>query len=217
MMSIHYNEVNMLLRTLNFLVFTMIAVGCTGPRYADFYPCDDDGRSKPSVAIVAIRDSSSGVIAWNPAEVVTQAMNYELLYNNGVYALAEGEMGPSDTPADFNASEVALAQRYPSADFVVLLELTEDEFNNNLSQIPQDAVVICMPFQTRLNMSMRVKIVDLRPRCPRVILQEILSKTYLLPCPDIREEPSTSAGWKAHQRFGAALARRIEEVVRCTY
>jgi hypothetical protein len=69
-----------------------------------------------------------------------------------------------------------MKREFQNEEFVTFLELVEHEF----SPVKTKA----MPLQeasNNLNMAVRVRVVDLRPAAPKIVLQEMIKDTYFVP------------------------------------
>jgi hypothetical protein len=202
---------------------TLIAYGC-GPSHVDFLPYHDDGRAKPAVAILPFRDSSQACIPWESSKGMTNAIYYDILCRSDLYLLSQEEMEGLQNrigQVDFYCAPEAIAQQVCEADFVVMLELLEQKtagFNDTF--FPPNCSVLKFPCDGMLMMKMRIKIIDVRPRCPRVVLQEVIAHNYLMPrsclCDSI-EASEESPVWKAQMRMSSIVSQRLEQVILSAY
>ncbi len=199
------------------LFVATIAVSC-GPRYVDYFPRHDDGSSKPAVALLPVRDSTQSCLPKPAGEHIFQVLQYESMSKGNLYILAPEELregNPKIKEIGFYSDETTLAQDFCSADFVVILELFEQEFSSyGKARPPINNCVVAYPCEALLTLKMRVKIVDVRPRSPRVVLQEVYTQGYYLPYPLEKDsEPLV----KAYHRFACSLENRLEEVICSAY
>jgi hypothetical protein len=196
---------------LSFFVL-LIAYGC-GPSHPDFLPYHDDGRCKPTVAMLPLQDSSEACIPWNTTQSMTNALYYDILCRGDLYLYSQEDMAAAASnlgSLDFYCAPEVLAQHFCEADFVVMLELLEQKpVTYNDQFFPPNCSVLKLPCDGIFMMKLRIKVIDVRSRCPRVILQEVITNNYLMPrsCLGSGIEPSEDAPvWKAQQRMAASVS-----------
>lgn len=208
------------------LLVTIMAVGC-GPRYVDYFPYHDDGRPKPKVVIIPVVNTCDNVVPWDISKELTAGIRYEIMDNGELFLFSEEEVNSKLAQmgeVDFFTKEAVFAQNFCEADFVVMIEFMDQKYCDEYT------VAGCpVPFSPcrEVVLKTRVKVIDLRSRCPRIVQQEILSDTYLVTpeCADVHGKfpetgraayQSTSIG-KAHQRMVSNLVSRMERVIKCSY
>lgn len=204
----------------NLLIILMLSLTTTacGPRYVDYFPCHDDGTSKPAVALLPIRDCTPSVSSDMAANEIFQVIQTDAMNHGELYFLSPEELreeAGSATKIDFYVDETQLGNTFGSADFIVIMELIEQEYSRMGERKPPLATTtICFPAEILLSIKVRLKVIDVRPRCPRVVLQEIFSQGFFMPCPD---EYDSQISTKACRRFGSNLEKRLEEIIRSSY
>lgn len=205
--------------------FIAVLSGC-GPRYIDYFPYDDEGRPKPSVALIPVRDATNCGVPWSVAEEITEALRCEIRGSGALYLLSPAEMESvlaSSQNLDFFGSDLSYANYFCNTDYVVAMELIEH------GVVPYDArcniaYANCgVPSSMVLMVKIRVKILDVRCPVPRIVLHEIFTSNHVIPVP--KEEIDYSANsWRspefsktplgiAHKKVIQDLANRIEEIV----
>jgi hypothetical protein len=212
-----------MLRVLLTVLVSMMAFGC-GPRYADFFPCHDDGSSKPKVVLIPIKDCSNASLPWDSSESMSLAINYDIMCRGELFLFSQYEVQKNLNqmgPIDFCTDEETLSKQFCEADFIVLLELLEQTpapFTQTCA--PANSIVLKYPCDTKYTMKMRVKIIDARPRCPRIALQEVIVHNYLMPRSCLGaglESSEDSPVWKAQQRMSVSVSQRLEQVIESAY
>lgn len=208
------------------LFISLIAVGCSGPRYVDYFPYHDDGTAKPRVALLPMIDGSNCQVPWNIADELTQGVKYRMMNNGDIYLLSDKEMGPDVhnlNETELFSPDMSYAKKICNADFVVATELVEHKV------LPYERGKTPSPYPTQgfvcnyvLNMKVRIKVMDIRCERPSVILQEIFVSNHLVPkerdVADYNQDRWGTPGYsgtlygRAHQLLTRDLAQRIEDV-----
>src|SRR4051812_24632791 len=106
-------EENVLKLLISFAVLLFTA-GC-GPRYVDYFPYHDDGRSKPAVALFPLEDKSAHPVLLDLSQVVTERIRYDIMSSGELYLLSIEEIETSSAQPD----RLPLFERFPNTDFVV--------------------------------------------------------------------------------------------------
>lgn len=190
------------------LFIILAATGC-GPRYADYFPYHDDGTIKPHVAFLPMQNSLTVRLPSDITREMTNTIHYELMNSGELYVFSDEDIQQVTNTigtVDFFDSDQKLVEQFCDADFIVLIDLIDHSQNccadSNLSQLVIKA---------------RLKIIDARCRKPRLALQEIMTRDYLVCAfPGVYEHQnehySVSIG-RAHRWFADAIAKRLEEVI----
>lgn len=211
-----------MLRILLPLLISLFVTSC-GPRYVDYFPCHDDGKAKPQVALLPVMVPMETNESNELSRELTRKIRYEIMNDGELFLFSEQEIqrGLSEIgDVDWFCSNEMFAQHYCKADFIVLNELI------HAPSTPHCLSDSC-PCQTTFMVKMRVKVIDIRPRCPRVVLQEILTCDFAIPA-SADEVESGVPYWdwnsykgsqlnRAHNKATTNLVRRIEEVIRSAY
>lgn len=201
-----------MLRILTLFSLALALASC-GPHYVDYFPYHDDGTPKPQVALLPVIDASGCQSAWNIDLELTNCINYEMMDSGELFLLPGEEIQRAIVNignADWFESDQALAKQLCDADFLTVIEL-----------IQQKTCPSTRPGMSKLNLRARIKVVDLRCRGTRVVLQEITEGEYLVCtqaplCNEPEPFQATSMG-KAHRFFAGMLAKRIENVISSAY
>jgi len=215
-----------MLQILFSALIALFAVGCSGPHYVDYFPYHDDGTPKPRVALMTVVDSTHSGLPWNLSEEVTDGVYYQLMDSGQLYVVAPPQSGGAlSEQIDFFSSDLSFAKDFCNVDFIVALELVEH------SVTPYDPSLVaskhypeCNPANREVTMKMRIRIIDVRPECPRIALYEVQKTNYLLTPPYYDTIDYEKCGWKteaysrtpcfvAHQRLISNISNRLEQVI----
>lgn len=192
----------------SFLFFVSCNNG-TNKQVSKFY---DDGRARPQVAISSVIDSSSYELPWSLSEEFTNLIKTDLSSNKSVYVASANDVDESLTNTDnpFDVSVDWMKNRFEKNEFIVFLELLKHD------EIKKENY-------SNLEMTMRVRIIDVRAKEPKIVLQESLSDNYYVAKGAIRtdyqnvvwgtSDYSNSRMGMAHQQLASQIANRILDYV----
>lgn len=212
------------------MCLTVLSVACGGPRYVDYFPYHDDGRPKPKVAIVTLKDASSCKFDWEFSDEMAEGLYCDLMNSGQLYVMSTPETGAEMAHKgqyDFFNIDANFAHDFCGADFVAILELIENAVvpydpctgtvsNMNRSDVRLQAIL------TRV----RVKVVDIRCQTPRTVLCEVVKAIYPLE-PGARADCVGNVAWgtdgyyktscgMAHYRAIKQLSERLENIIQCS-
>lgn len=198
-----------LVTILSFLVFTSCSDKQSDNNVSRFY---DDGRARPVVAISSVIDSTSYDIPWSLSDELTHLITNQLSTNNNLFLSSTQEMDDSLTNSDnpFDVNIDWMKDRFEKEEFLVFLELL------NHNELKKSNI-------TNLDMSMRIKIVDVRGKEPKVILQECINDNYYIAKGSIKEdyqniiwgslEYANSRMGLAHKQLAKEITNRISDYI----
>jgi len=189
-------------RFLLTVCFMLMASGCGGPRYVDYFPYHDDGSAKPRIAFVGVIDISDSQYG-NLSEEFAQGVRYWSMHNGILYLLSEREINPDLRKSgniNLFCSDLSFVKKFAPADFVVGLELIEYQTQPSCQAHPGKLL---------LTIKLRIKIIDIREEQPYVILQEIIKSKHVIAG---EEEHTVDVYRLANQRLICEIVRRIEDV-----
>lgn len=172
----------------------------------------DDGRARPVVAISSVVDSSTYDIPWSLSEELTYLIKNQLSNNKNLYLssteVMDENLTNTDNPFDVNISW--MKDRFDNSEFLVFLELL------NHRELKKDNI-------SNLEMSMRIRIVDVRAKEPKVILQECIDDNYYIAKGSIKEdyqntiwgsqEYANSRMGLAHKQLAKEISERISDYI----
>ncbi len=220
-------QVLMLRMLLLAFVMMIAAVGCSGPRYVDYFPYHDNGVPKPRIALMPVVDSSNSDISWDLSQEFSRSVYYDLMNSGELYVLSPAEIGPAwDKSIDCFDVDLSFTREFCEADFVVALDLIQHEViscdpTNKGALSPAE----CHAYNRVLTLAIRARVIDVRREQPRVILYEIIKSNYILTPPyeivGYADQTFNSPGYSttpcgiAHYRMVEKIVSRLEDVVRC--
>lgn len=188
-------------------------IGCSGPRYGDFFLHDDDGTPKPKVIFLPVAkfDTETEDLAnYLDAAIPRVAMDHGTLF---FYSREEVERAlAKDNSVTLKKDLIPLGKCFRPADFVVEVEV----ITNGIGPYSRDLNNCFIPFPSSKNriarsMKLRLKVVDIRCEIPRIILYEMIDRSQVLPWNNPRESQSFSI----YERVSEQVVCRIEEVIWC--
>lgn len=219
-------ELDPMLRTLFALLLLIAAAGCSH-RVVQHVPYHHDGTPKAALALIPIVDSSDCTLPWYVGCELTNALRYQLMSDGKFFLPSEADVDAqvqSGQARDFFSRDLGFTRSFCNADYVVALELIE----HAILPYEREKVSACFPAQAHrcnsmLQMKMRVRVIDVRCQCPRVILQEVFTSNAMIPkdcecldyqrlCWGTQAFLSTPVGL-AHKRLVRDLACRIQTVI----
>jgi hypothetical protein len=212
-----------------FLFLSVILLsGCQSKHNVQAMKYHDDGRAKPIVTIVPVLDSSSYEIPWSLSNELTTIIKDNLGKQGGIYIRNDQNTHLSNENAPFNTNISWVKKSFKPSEFVVFLELMQHE-DVPISTMVKDPSKISEAYQAavNLNMSMRIRIIDIRDDNPKIVLQEIIKDNYYLPNSIIErvnynttqwgsEEYKTSPMGIAHSQFSKHIIERINDYITLT-
>ncbi len=172
----------------------------------------DDGRARPVVAISSVIDSTTYDLPWSLSEEITFLIKSQLTNNKNLFLSSTEMMDESltNTDAPFDLNVNWMKDRFDNSEFLVFLELL------NHNELKKDHI-------SNLEMSMRIRIVDVRSKEPKVILQECIDDNYYIAKGSIKEdyqnviwgssEYANSRMGLAHKQLAKEISDRISDYI----
>lgn len=215
-----------------FLVIALAAASCQnrsstdlgtaqGAAQARFY---HDGQQKPTVALVPIFDHTSPSVEWNLSDEMTHTIADRLLKKDKLFLTPLSKILNATKNLQFSQNPFSLETSwikptFAGQDFVVFMELIEHDEKpiRNSAKEPLDQCA------SNLDISVRVRVFDLRGEAPRIVLQEIVNHRQHLPRQftkyNFHQEAWGHDGFTisplglAHAQLTKEIASRIEDYV----
>ncbi|PIS03019.1 MAG: hypothetical protein COT85_03040 [Chlamydiae bacterium CG10_big_fil_rev_8_21_14_0_10_42_34] len=162
------------MRYIPALLIGLAAVSCSHKNNDETSRFHEDGRVKPSVAVASMLDTTTFDASWSLSEELTDGV-MNLVSNKGqIFVHARQESPFTDNP--FGTDLSWMKREFHSEEFVAFLELVEHDF------VPvKTKGVPLQEASSNLNMSVRLRVVDLRHATPRIVLQEMIRDSYFVP------------------------------------
>jgi hypothetical protein len=180
-------------------------------RYNEFTAYHDDGRAKPVVAMLSVKDRSGDQLGWDLSRELTQEIRRRLLEEGQLFVVKEDHLAALPTQSLFGP-DLSWASAYKPSEFVVALELVEH--NRELvdgSTTARSAIDGGEPCLAgfRINQKVRVRVVDIRGSEPRLAYQELISQRHMAPSNEARiDYMNVSYGTPKFDRSALATAHR---------
>jgi hypothetical protein len=191
-------------------------VGCNRSQNDEMSRFHEDGRVKPSVAIASLLDTTTFDASWSLSEELTSGVMDHIAQTGKIYVHSQEESPFTENP--FGNDLAWMKREFQGEDFVAFLELVEHEFIPTKSKeaFPQNT-------SNNLNMSVRLRVIDLRPTTPTIVLQEMVRDSYFIPKTLIPTDYSIdtwgTGGYRktpmgiAHSQLIQTVADRIAEYI----
>ncbi len=207
-------------------LFALIAAGCDDQNRSPSQVLSQlSHRNKPVVSIVPMIDNTKGNYEWNIADELSCSLNERLSRLNHLQLVDVkqirariDELGGTSHP--FSTDTSWLKKAFTKEDFIAFFELVKHE--EVLEQTRKKSLdpSLC---NAHLDLSVRVRVFDLRNDEPKVILQELIHDSHFIPrqftqenfyqVPWGNESYSISPMGIAHEEFIKELAKRIDEYI----
>ncbi len=185
-------------------------------------------RLKPIVTVIPIVDSTENDLPWNLSDELTSAIDYQLARNNNLYIIEPAKARAAlkkikGTQNPFGTDISWIKTTFTDEEFVVFFELVEHE-----EVLRQDKKKPIDPqyCSADLNISMRVRVFDLRSQQPKVVLQELVHDSHFVPRQFTHvnfhqalwgeDSFSISPMGLAHKEFTKEIATRVEDYILLT-
>ena len=210
------------------LAFALFCAACSHQApsaKASFTQHHSDGRVKPSVHVMPVRDLSGASMPWSLAEEFDSSISASLLYDGSLYVMprtaTERSMENLATPR-LDSQLNDLVSIFSPSEFLVELELvrhTEGPCSDQTKlpvHMQGEAVKV-------ISVDMRVRLFDLRLKKPKLLLQEIVAVEHFV------DQNKTAMGYQtgsvtakgysktpigqAHAKLANDVAERIEHYV----
>ncbi len=199
-------------------------VGCesrTAVSQARFY---QDGTLKPTVALVPLFDHTTPNVEWDLSEEITTLINSRLQKKDKIFLTPQTKVKSlirnlQNSQNPFAVDIAWVKPTFAGQEFVVFMELLQHE------EIPQRSTPQEDPKQcaAELNISLRIRVIDVRGDKAKVVLQEIVRQSEYLPR-QFNQYNFHHEAWKedvftisplslAHAQLTKKAARRIEEYI----
>lgn len=156
------------------LLLAFAAVSCHRTQSDEMSRFHEDGRVKPSVSIASMLDTTSFDASWSISEELTQGVMSQIASSGQIYVHSQEESPFTENP--FSSDLSWMKREFQGEEFVAFLELVEHEFTPVRTK-----GVSLQEAASNLNMAVRIRVVDLRPQMPKVVLQEMVRDSYFVP------------------------------------
>jgi len=184
----------------------------------------ENGAAKPIVAIVPLIDNSRHKLNWNVSDEITALVHYRLMQKDKLYLVDEEKVGHmiKKIKADTSLFDTDLSwvkKIFFEDEFVVFMELIHHE----QTPITQKELTAPEDLASELNLSVRIRVIDIREEPSKVVLQEIIKGAHFVPAQFNashflqvewgKENYSISPIGMAHAQISKELAARLEDYI----
>lgn len=180
----------------------------------------DDGRSKPSIALVSVIDSSGANMPWDLSDELTYSIKDRIRKSGLLFlqAMQKRDQEFALTANPFQKHIPWIKETFNQSEFAVFLELVEHSIHPKKAK---NAILDKFTPACELDVTVRIKVVDLRKELPETILQELVHQSHLVP--KMMSAP-TSLEWSkksyavspigfAHIQLAKEIVNRIEDYI----
>lgn len=180
----------------------------------------EDGRARPTVAIVPVVDSTTFDYPWSLSEEFSELLGRKISEKQSLFLPKEGMLECEFSyDQDLFGTDISwMKNSFFPHEFVVLVEFLKHE---KIPLMKRNTPVY--ELSSNLEMSVRVRIIDLRKNNPQIILQETIADSYffsknLLPV-DYQvstwgsEEYAASPLATAHKQIASEVVERINDYI----
>jgi hypothetical protein len=209
---------------LSIPVLALVLCGCDD-RTSSVSQLHHTTEAPPVVSVVPVIDNTKHSYEWNLSDELSSALYAQLseqdhvrLINSSRVRAKTQPLLEKNNPFDTDISWVKKA--FQDEEFVVFLELVEHEevLKQNLKKVADPSVCAA-----ELRMSMRVRVIDVRGKEPRIVLQELVHDNHAIH-PQFNQANFYQVAWKdqsfsispmglAHAKFTKEIAKRIDDYI----
>ena len=179
-------------------------------------------KAPPVISVVPVIDNTKHSYEWNLSDELSSALYAQLserdhvrLINSSRVRAKTQPLLEKNNPFDTDISWVKKA--FQDEEFVVFLELVEHE------EVAKQKGTDPSASPAELRMSMRVRVIDVREKEPRVVLQELIHDHHEIH-PQFNQANFYQVAWKdqsfnispmglAHAKFTKEIAKRIDDYI----
>jgi hypothetical protein len=158
---------------------SLILGGCTKNGDNSTALLEARASNRPIVSFVPIIDTSKSDLNWNVSRELSLTIRERLAQKNQLYMVGEESVAVLAEKAlsahdPFDADTSWVRKSFPQNEFVVFMELLD---HNEVPVVTKEA----QEAPAELTLSVRVLVVDLRDKTPKVVLQEIVEQSHHIP------------------------------------
>ncbi len=213
-----------MLRLITVLVISLFLAGCQNNQGKDFCRFHEDGKAKPVVAMIPIIDSTSFDMSWSLSDEFTSILRKRMSLKDTLFVSQYDETKTiSYAQEPFGADISWASSTFDSNEFIVFLEFLEHEivpdkkYSSSAESLGNEKIA------KNLNMSARIRIVDIRNKTPKIILQEVIKDSYFI-SKNLLQPNYEVSSWgtneylatplsMAHMQFAKNIVERISDYI----
>ena len=206
----------------------VLLTGCYKKSSTDVTSVAEGINIHPIVALVPVIDSSKSDLPWNVSEELSDLIFRRLAKQDKFYLTSPQKVTMqvkrvNSSQEPFSLDLTWIRRAFSGSEFAVFVELFEHVEKHRIEQLLPVSHVNLKESSADLNISVRVRAVDLRGPYPKIALQEIIHETHHIPRQFTREN-FYQVSWKnenfgisplgiAHDDLVKTIASRLEEYI----
>jgi hypothetical protein len=162
------------------LSFFLVLGGCQKKQETGFSKYFDDGRAKPTIALLPLKSKAMPQLPWNVIDELETNIKQNIMQIGNLYVLNEEQIENSILHLKSNdllSEKNELVSIFQPAEFVVQMELVD---HHNIEILKNPKVQEHNDIENVLNLKVRLMVIDIRKAQPKVILHEIIEKDQLI-------------------------------------
>lgn len=170
------------MRVLNgfFLMLVFVATtSCATRHFRDTALYHPSGRAKPLVAVLPVINSvGSGDVGWDLSQEMTEEIRKKVSDSSRIFLFksqANLAQAIALNSADLGKLSTVESQNLSPAEFVVVTELIDQ--SQHSKGYKNEKRTYLNEVGVKVTVAMRLRVIDLRGKEPRVVLQEVVTQT----------------------------------------
>ena len=155
-------------------------MGCQKKQETSFSKYFDDGRAKPTIALLPLKSKTLPNLPWNVVEELEANVKQNIMQMGHLYVLNEEQIENGILHLQSNdllSEKNDLNAIFQPAEFVVQMELIDHQ---NLKILKPEKAHEINDIENVLNLKMRLVVIDVRKTIPQIVLHEIVDKDQLI-------------------------------------
>ncbi len=161
-----------MLRSVIILSCLFLFTSCRNNSPEEFTHYYEDGRAKPVVAIAPIIDSTMNNFSWSLSDEFKSLILNRASKKGSLFIKDDHENFIPSSENPFSEDISWVKKEYAPFEFVVFLELMEHD------KVPIKKTNYHANTSSNLNISFRIRVIDIRSNEPKIVLQEVVNDSF---------------------------------------
>ena len=161
------------------LCMVLLFTGCQKEDKLQCTRFHEDGRAKPVVAVAHVIDSSNFDLDWSLSDEFTKLISNRISYQGKLFISEDCHPDLASDKNPFAQDLSWVKNHFPDTEFVVFSELIQHE-NIPAAENQGSSFSLYQDASTYLNITFRVRVVDVRENV-EIVLQEMIRDSYYIP------------------------------------
>lgn len=159
-----------------FLTSLLLLASCCCDKADEFTKYYEDGRAKPQIAFAPVIDSTSSDFSWSLGDEFSELVTKQIA-QRGSFFVAENQNVDfiSSTQNPFGQELNWVKKEFSPQEFVLFVEIVKHE----LVPVEKTKGKYQDPSHN-LEIAVRLRVVDIRSKEPKVVLQELIEDSYYI-------------------------------------